>query len=137
MCVANPPEAAITITVYASTATSCDSSQVPDVRIPTYEGCNEDFPLILDLTCVALRLLGCHGGSGGCGGRGDGGGGGSNGGSSGGGGGGDSRGGCSGGGRAGADDVKRPQRCRSYVCGEGGAGRLVSHGVGVSIRVGD
>jgi hypothetical protein len=52
ICVKEPTEKVVTITVFSSSATNCDSSQTVDVSIPTYEGCNEDFPFVLDLTCV-------------------------------------------------------------------------------------
>jgi len=48
-CVANPTEAAITVTVYGPTATDCDASEIPIIRLPAYEGCNEDFKYIMDL----------------------------------------------------------------------------------------
>jgi hypothetical protein len=56
-CVANPTTAAITITVYDEGAPNCSSSQTPDIRLPSYEGCNEDFPVILDLECDGADIV--------------------------------------------------------------------------------
>lgn len=48
-CVKNPADATVTLTVYGATDTDCSATSVPMYRLPVYEGCNEDFPVIMDL----------------------------------------------------------------------------------------
>lgn len=48
-CISHPTVAAITINVYGG---SSDCTGDPTSVLPAYEGCNEDFPVIMDLTCT-------------------------------------------------------------------------------------
>ena len=48
-CVKNPTAAKVTLEVFGETETECSTTSPPSYRLPVYEGCNEDFPVIMDL----------------------------------------------------------------------------------------
>ena len=58
-CISNPTAQTITMTVYSAGATSCSSASLPEFQIPVYEGCNEDFPYLMDLQCVLCHSHAC------------------------------------------------------------------------------